>query len=155
LVLDDLYENGVVKSIIASRPGRKWTTEQVKKIIDEAPYPASRAKDLGLVDRVAYRDAMEEEVKKAQNLSDIEVTKDYGKAKADKDDNPLSALMKLMSPPKKSTSKKPKIAVIYAVGPIEHGRGGEGLFGGSVVGSTPMVEAIRQAEKDDTVKAIV
>src|SRR5262249_35902230 len=72
-----------------------------------------------------------------------------------KDDNPLSALMKLMSPPKKSSSKKPKIAVIYAVGAIEHGKGGEGLFGGSVVGSTPMVDAIRQAEKDETVKAIV
>jgi protease-4 len=63
--------------------------------------------------------------------------------------------MKLMSPPKKSSSKKPKIAVIYAVGPIVGGKGGGGMFGGNSVGSTTMVEAIQQANKDETVKAIV
>jgi protease-4 len=63
--------------------------------------------------------------------------------------------MKLMNPPKKVTSKKPKIAVIYAVGGIESGKGGPSLFGGNSIGSKTMVEAIEKADADETVKAIV
>src|SRR5262249_57809723 len=57
--------------------------------------------------------------------------------------------------PKTNASKDPKIAVIYAVGPITTGKSQESLFGAETVGSTTMVEAIRQAEEDGTVKAIV
>ena len=97
LVLDDLYENGVVKAIVASRPAQKWTPEQVKKLIDGAPYTARTAKELGLVDRVAYRESLEEEVKNGIKGEKVEVAREYGKAKSERDDNPLSALMKLMS----------------------------------------------------------
>ena len=82
----------------------------------------------------------------------------YAKEKAEDIDlsNPF-AIFKLLTPPKPKVSKKPKIAVIYAVGEIVTGRGGINPLGGgdSVVGSTTMIEAIREAEKDDTVKAIV
>src|SRR5205085_5955942 len=51
---------------------------------------------------------------------------------------------------------EPKVAVIYAVGAIETGKGGGNpLSGGESVGSTTTVEAIQEAEKDETVKAIV
>ena len=63
--------------------------------------------------------------------------------------------MKLLKPPQITTSTKPKVAVIYAVGPITTGKGGQGLFGGNLVGSTDMIHAIRQADKDSTVKCIV
>jgi protease-4 len=63
-------------------------------------------------------------------------------------------LMKAMTPAKKKSSKKTKLAIVYAVGEIETGKGGAGLFSSSV-GSTTMVEAIREAEDDPTVKAIV
>ena len=56
---------------------------------------------------------------------------------------------------KKKGSDKPKIAVIYAVGEIVTGKSGSGFLGGSSLGSTTMIEAIEQAEKDETVKAIV
>src|SRR5262249_23184059 len=69
--------------------------------------------------------------------------------------NPF-ALLKLFSPPKANVGTKPnRIAVIYAVGPIVSGKGGSSLFGGDVVGSTTMIEAIREADKDPKVKAIV
>jgi protease IV len=46
--------------------------------------------------------------------------------------------------------------VIYAVGGIASGKGGADPFmGGETVGSDTMVAAIRQADKDETVKAIV
>ena len=69
--------------------------------------------------------------------------------------NPLAILSAFGSPRKKPESKKDKIAVIYAVGGIESGKGGGGLFGGESVGSETMVEAFREAEKNPTVKAIV
>lgn len=153
LVLDDLYDNGIVKTMILSRPERKWTPEQVKKIIDGGPYMAKKAMSLGLIDKVEYREELEEQIKKEVEAEVI--AENYGKPKSEIDDNPFSALMKLMNPQKKSTSKKPKIAVIYAVGGIESGKGGPGIMGGNSVGSKTMIEAIQKAEEDETVKAIV
>jgi protease-4 len=155
LVLDDLYENGVVKTIAASRAAKKLTPEQVKEAIDGGPYTAKKALALGLIDKIAYFDEIEAIIKADLKAESLELAKNYGKPKKADDEGPLAMLAKLMNPPKKSSSKKPKIAVIYAVGAIETGKGGGGLFGGSAVGSDTMVAAIRQAEADDTVKAIV
>jgi protease IV len=153
MVIDDLFDNGIVSTMIASRPEKKWTSEQVKKVIDEAPYAGKKALELGLVDRISYRDAFEESILKESNAE--KVAKDFGKAKAEVDENPFTALMKIMNPPKKNKSKKPKIAIIYGVGPIESGSGGPGLMGGSSMGSKTMVKAIQEADEDETVKAIV
>ena len=45
--------------------------------------------------------------------------------------------------------------MIYAVGVINSGKSTQSLFGEASCGSQTMIEAIRQAEKDKTVKAIV
>jgi protease-4 len=155
LVLDDFYENGIVKTIVDSRTASKFTADRVKTIIDEGPYTAKKAATLGLIDKIAYFDTMEGMIKQDLKAEPLSIAKNYGKPKKADEDNPLALLAKLMSPPKKSGSKKPKIAVIYAVGAIESGKGGGGILGGGSVGSTTMIEAIQQAEKDDTVKAIV
>jgi protease IV len=155
LVLDDFFSNGVVQTIVASRPARKFTAEQVRKLIDEGPYTAKKAAELGLLDRITYFDALDGMFKRDLKVDSLKVVKNYGKAKKSDEDNPLALLAKLMSPPKKSGSKKPKIALIYAVGAINTGKSAEGLFGSGSVGSATMVEAIQEAEKDDTVKAIV
>lgn len=155
LVLDDLYENAVVKVIAESRSAAKLSADKVKALIDGGPYTAKKAASLGLIDRITYFDALEGAIKNDLKAESLSLVKNYGKAKKLEDESPLAVLAKLMNPPKKTSSKKPKIALIYAVGAIETGKGGGGLFGGGTVGSTTMVEAIRQAEKDDTVKAIV
>jgi protease IV len=152
LVLDDLYDRGIIQTIVDSRPAQKWDAPRARAIIDEAPYTAKKAKELGLIDHLAYFDGVELLVK-GDLKTDLKMEKDYLKPKAPKLDA-LDMLMKMMSPPKKKSSKKPKVAIIYAVGGIETGKGGPGLFGSSV-GSTTMVEAIREAETDPTVKAIV
>ena len=152
LVLDDLYDRGIVETVVASRPAQKWDAARVKHIIDDAPYTTRKAKELGLVDRVAYFDSAKGLIE-ADVKADLKLEKDYQKPQAPKLDA-LDLLMKMLSPPKKKSSKKTKVAIIYAVGGIETGKGGAGLFSSSV-GSTTMVEAIREAEKDATVKAIV
>ncbi len=155
LVIDDFYENGIVKTIVDSRAAAKFTAERVKSIIDDGPYTAKRAAALGVIDKIAYFDALEGMISQDLKGESLGIAKNYGKPKNANEENPLVLLAKLMSPPKKSGSKKPKIAVIYGVGGIKSGKGGGGIFGGNSIGSTTTVEAIQQAEKDETVKAIV
>jgi protease-4 len=155
-VLDDHFDKDLVDLLIQSRSKQHWTPDQVKKIIDEGPYTAKAASAAGLVDRVAYRDQFEQELKKDLNTERIKISKNYGQAKEEEIDltNPF-AIFKLLKPPKKSTTSGPTIAVIYATGLIVTGKGGEGLLSGETIGSTTMIEAIRQAEDDKNVKAIV
>src|SRR4030088_3022974 len=59
-LLDDLYGRyveGIAKA-------RNKTPDDVKKLIDNAPYSATQAKDAGLIDGAAYHDEVEKELKK-------------------------------------------------------------------------------------------
>lgn len=153
-VIDDFYEKDLVAIIAQSR--KDLSPEKVKKLIDDGPYTAKGAKAAGLVDRIAYADAYRNELKDTLKVERVRILKNYAKAKIEDIDlsNPF-AIFKLLAPPKTITSTKQKVAVIYATGVIVTGKGGESIFGESACGSTTMVEAIRQAEQDDTVKAIV
>jgi protease-4 len=155
-VLDDYYEKSIVERIVRTRAAQKFTAEQVKKLIDEGPFTAKKALAVGLIDRVAYADELPDLAKKTLKAEQVKVVKNYGHEKGEDIDfsNPF-ALFKLLAPPKSSSSKNPKIAVIYATGVITSGRSGMSLLGGESCGSTTMIEAIRQAEADKTVKAIV
>lgn len=154
-LLDDFYEKCIVAVIAEGRPAKKWTPSQVKKLIDEGPYTAKRALELGLVDRLIYPHQFEPAFKKALGAEQVKVVKNYGKDDKKEPDNVFAMLNQLMAPRKPKVSKNPKVAVIYATGSIVTGKGGMSLFGGHSVGSTTMVEAIKQADEDETVKAIV
>jgi protease IV len=156
-LLDDMYDHDYVATVVKSRAAKKFTAEQVKKLIDGAPYAPKKALELGLVDRVAYAEDFREAMKKTLDADKLVVKRNYGKAKGEDLDfsNPFLALLKILKPPQTENSPNPKVAVIYAVGPIMSGKGGESMFGGNVVGSTTMIEAIRTAENDKTVKCIV
>ncbi len=155
-VLDDHFDKDLIGLMVESRPKQKWTADQVKMLIDQGPYTAKAAAAAGLIDQVAYRDQFEKDLKKDYKADHLKVTKNYGQAKEEELDlsNPF-AIFKLLKPPKKSTTSGPTIAVIYATGVIVSGKGGDGLLGGQTMGSTTMIEAIRQAENDKNVKAIV
>ncbi len=160
-VLGDFFDLDYVHSISRSRRGKgkagDLTDERVKKLIDEGPYTAAKAAELGLIDEVAYRDEIMALVKKDLGKKEVTLTQNYGKEKAEDIDlsNPF-AIFKLFAPRKASGgTKKDRIALIYAVGPITTGKGGQSIFGGSVVGSTTMIQAIREADKDPKVRAIV
>ena len=59
-LLDDLYGRyveGIAK-------GRSKSSDDVKKLIDSAPYNAAQAKDAGLIDGALYRDDVEKELKR-------------------------------------------------------------------------------------------
>jgi protease-4 len=154
-MLNDNFDHEIVGAMIAARPRRKWTSKQLNDLIDAGPFTAKKALALGLVDRVAYPDEFEAGFAKDLGLDDVKVERNYGKAKAPADAGLMSLLSAFGSPKKKAESKKDKVAVVYAVGPIETGKGGFSMFGGESVGSETLVEAIREADKNATVKAIV
>ncbi len=158
-LLDDHYDNEIVAAIVAARPARQFTPEQVKGLIDQGPFTAKKAAALGLIDKLQYEDQFEAGLAKELGVDEARILRDYAKAKAADVDfsNPFALLGQLAGSKKPKESKEPKIAVIYAVGGIESGKGGGGnpLTGRDSVGSDTLVAAIRQADKDATVKAIV
>ncbi len=155
-VIDDYFEHNLVERIVHLRAKKNFTAEQVKKLIDEGPYSGRAALKAGLIDRVAYAEKFQDHMKARLAADELKIVENYGKdKKTDIDFSNPFAIFKLLSPPKTKTSTGPKIAVIYAIGPIITGKSQESLFGAETVGSTTMIEAIRQAEEDETVKAIV
>lgn len=155
-VLDDYFEQSMVERIAKSRRGKSLSAEQVKKLIDKGPYAARAAKETGLIDQVAYLDQFQAGLKSTLKVEEVKIRRNYGRTKMEDIDfsNPF-ALFKLLTPPKDRSSKNAKIAVIYATGVIVSGKGGESALGTNSCGSDTMVRAIRQAELDPTVKAIV
>ncbi len=156
-LLDDHFANEIVAAIVKGRPHKKWTAADAKAVIDQGPFTAKKAHELGLVDHLLYDDQLEGHFKKQLKADEVRVQKDYAKAKGAEVDfsNPF-AMLSALSPKTPKASKEPKVAVIYAIGGIASGKGGaDPLMGGETMGSDTMVKAIRQADKDATVKAIV
>jgi protease-4 len=155
-VLDGFYEL-IVSSISESR---KLDLDKVRAIIDRGVLTAAAAKEAGLVDLVAYEDAIPALIKGDDATAEVRLLKGYGKRQLDTDFSGITGMVKMMNllmgveePQRKSTAQK--IALISAVGPIMSGPSSFDLFGESTMGSDTMIKAIRQARDDDTVVAIV
>lgn len=154
-MLDDNFDHEIVAAVST---GRKLPAERVTEVIDGGPYTAKKALALGLVDALQYEDQFEDAVKKEAGEG-AKLVRNYAKAKGQDADfsNPFKLLEALGGSGKKTKeSKEPKIAVVYAVGGIASGKSSvDPLMGGETVGSETLVEAIREAEANPTVKAIV
>jgi protease-4 len=156
-VLDDLYQHALIGGIVHGRAGKNLSADEVRKRIDEGPYTARGALKAGLIDRVAYLDELPRELKGELKAQRVTIDRDYNQAASEglKIGDPFD-LLKMFNPVKAlAMPPKPNIAVIYATGVIVTGKSGQSLLEGHVIGSTMLIEAIRQAEDDETVKAIV
>lgn len=154
-MLDDNFDHEIVEAVAR---GRKLPAARVTELIDGGPYTAKKALALGLVDALQYEDQFEDAVKK-QAGEGAKLVRNYAKQKGQDPDfsNPFKLLEALGGGSKKpKESKNPKIAVVYAVGGIASGKSSvDPLMGGETVGSETLVEAIREADSNETVKAIV
>jgi protease IV len=156
LLVDDTYGQ-MVDTIAADR---KLDRGRVKDLIDEGIFTATEAKAVGLIDRVAYRDQLIDEIKKSLKVDEIKLTENYGKKKLDEDFSGFSGFLKLMqmltgNEPSPTSGKNRKIAVIYVVGEIVDGQGSAGLFTSETIGGDTLIKAIRDAENNPKVVAIV
>jgi protease-4 len=155
-LIDSMYDE-MVTTIVKSRP---LSIAQAKDAIDRGLLTAKRAKELGLIDRVAYPDSLRKELADAYKAEPLVYVKNYGQKEVDTDFSGPMGFFKLMQvmmggPTSTSQTRGKKIAVIYAVGPIMTGESQSDPFGGNVLGSTTIVEALRDANKDKQVVAIV
>ena len=131
----DLFEQYV--QAVAS--GRKKTPEDIRRLVDDGPFLAEDAVRAGLVDDLAYDDQLDAKVRPGAKAGVRLKDDDYTKVGA--------ASIGL--------GGRSRIAVINAYGMINSGRSGIDPLNGAVVGSDTLVEYIRKARKDRSIKAIV
>ena len=133
----DLYEQ-IVSGIAA---GRKKSEADVRQLIEQGPFLAEDALRAGLVDELIYDDQVTEKMRGDEGDEDLDTIDgdDYGRVS-------LTSL---------GLNRGPRIAVIYAVGAIVSGQSGYDPLNGAVVGSESLIEAIRDAREDSSIRAIV
>ena len=139
-LLDDLF-NRYVEAIAKAR-GKSG--EEMRAIIDDAPYNAAKSKEMGLIDGVAYRDELEKELKTKlgyKESDELRIVKSSAYSEVD--------------PESLGLDKGEKIAVIYATGDIGSGQSENSPRGNQSIGSDTLSKAVKDAGDDKTIKAIV
>jgi protease IV len=139
-LLDDFY-NRYVEGVAKSR---KKSPDEIKTLIDNAPYTATQAKDAGLIDAVLYRDEIEKQLKKDLNYNEgdqlhIVRAGDY----------------RQISQESLGLNRGEKIAVVYATGDIVSGKSEFGGEGQETIGSDSLVKTLNEVRDDKSVKAVV
>ncbi|MFF4993305.1 signal peptide peptidase SppA [Streptosporangium saharense] len=133
----------VVEQVVAGvAEGRGLEPAKVRELVDRGPFIGAEAVEAGLVDRLAYRDEVYDEVRKAAGEESLLLyVGRYAKGPiADKIPHPGSQT----------------VALVHGSGPIRLGRSGRSPLGGSeAMGSDTVCAALRAARRDEHVKAVV
>lgn len=139
-LLDDIFNRYV--DTIAKARGK--SPDDMRALIDNAPYTPQKAKEAGLIDGVAYKDEIENELKSKLGY---------------KESDPLrlvkSSDYSRVEPDSLGLDKGERIAIIYATGDIGSGKSENSPTGGQSIGSDTVVKALKDARDDKTIKAIV
>jgi protease-4 len=153
--LDKLVDSLYGQLIANISANRHLDPEQVKRIVDQALIPADEAKIDGLVDHLVDIDGLRDLMgDKLGGKVDLE--HDYGSApKEDVDfSSPFALLSFLTKKPAESTRQS--VGLIYAEGVIVDGSTQASLLSTSdQVGSDDMRSALRLAERDNQIGAVV
>ncbi len=155
-LIDDLFD----QMVITIATDRSLLLAKVQELIDTGLLTATQAKEAGLIDRIAYPDGFRETLAQSYKTERLVYVQNYGKKSVDTDFSGPMGFVKLLQAimggsSSSRRSKDPKIAVVYAVGPIVSGKSERGLFGGETMGSATIVEALKKAGDDKKVVAIV
>ncbi len=131
----DLYDQ-LIRGLADSR---HKSEQEIRDLVDHGPFLPEDAVRAGLVDDVAYEDELDDKVKLSKGRVNFLTDTDYRHV------TPLSL----------GLSRGPRIAIIYAAGIIASGKSSYDSPSGQVVGSETMVEYLRKARADSSIKAIV
>jgi protease IV len=130
----DLYDQ-LIRGIA---DGRKKNEAEVRRLLDEGPFLPEQALRHGLVDELAYEDQVHDKLSNARHARRLE-DDDYARVS-------LSSV---------GLNRGPRIGVIYATGTINSGKSGFDPLNGAIVGSDTLIQYIRQARRDTSLRAIV
>src|SRR5581483_2588672 len=133
----DLYEQ-LVRGI---GEGRHKKDGEVRALLDQGPFLPEDALRAGLIDDVKYEDQVQEALRS--------VRPGTGDRRIDGDDYSRISSTSL------GLNRGARVAVIVASGAITSGRSGFDPVNGETVGSDTLIDYIRQARRDSSVRAIV
>ncbi|MEO7270990.1 MAG: signal peptide peptidase SppA [Vicinamibacterales bacterium] len=132
----DLYEQ-LVRGLA---DGRHKSEEEIRALIDHGPFLPEDAVRAGLVDDLAYEDELDDKVPLTSS-GEVHYL-EQGEYRS-------------ITTSSLGLDRGQRIAVIYAVGLISSGQSSYDSPQGQVVGSDTLVEYLRKARGDRTIKAIV
>jgi protease IV len=120
---------------------RRIEKNKLKGIIDNAPYLADEAKELGLIDEYFYRDELKSYFDENKNLNNLISYSTYS----------------LLRPYEYDWEIEPneKIAIVFATGTIMTGNNGNEFYVGETMGDNTIANAIKSARENSDIKAIV
>ena len=139
-LLDDLFN----RYLTAIAQARHKTPDEVRQLIDDAPYSAAKAKEAGLIDDTVYHDQLEKQLKVQLGYKDSD---QFAPVRA--------ADYREVTPESLGLNKGEKVAVIYATGDIGSGRSENSPSGEQSIGSDTLAKAVTDAAEDKSIKAIV
>jgi protease-4 len=128
------YEQ-LVRAIAEARDKRE---DEVRTLIDQGPFQPVEALRVGLIDEVAYEDELDDLAEPLKGADYLEA-EDYA----------------AVSWSATGVQRRSKVAVINAAGVINSGASGYDPVNGAVLGADSLVEYIRAARADRSIKAIV
>jgi protease-4 len=131
-LLDSVY--GEYARAIGAARGK--SAPEVQAIVDGGPYDGKTALAAGLVDELLYADELRDRLKGSESVSPGRYVKGAGSSSF-------------------AFDRRPRIALVYAVGEIVGGESQGGAFGGQVAGSDTVAAALKQAREDESIRAIV
>lgn len=137
----DEYFSRFANAIATSR---QKDLADVTALIDTAPFTATQAKSVGLVDDTLYREQVDEVFKKRLGYKDDVKLRTIGGGTYR--DVPSDSL---------GLNNGDNVAVIFTSGTINVGKSSSGPLSGNMVGSDTIVKAVNDAAADTTVKAII
>lgn len=118
---------------------RHLTQDEARTLVDRGPFLGKEALAAHLVDGMAYRDEVYDQVKKKGGPG-----------------TELLYLSKYLERAERPHNKGQTIALIYGVGAVTRGKSGyDPIFGGANMGSDTVAAAFRAAVDDKDVKAII
>jgi protease IV len=119
--------------------GRHKSEQEIRTLVDHGPFLPEDAVRAGLVDDLAYEDEIDDKVKLSPGAVRYLQAGEY----------------RHVTPASLGLNRGPRIAVIYASGVIASGESNYDSPSGQVVGADTMVEYLRKARADSSIKAIV
>ncbi len=164
-ILDDAYDQ--ITAAIAA--GRGLAVVEIRDLIDQAPMPAEKAMAAGLVDHIAYEDALSHWLgAKSQEVNAAESTANGHEELGDEDPRLAHPRARLAtwSAARSALLEKPRrpsrkyIGVVSLVGRIGMGASRSSplpipWLGGAVSGERTMSTLLRRAEKDQRLAALI
>lgn len=158
-VMENLVDDIMTAYVLGVSKSTGMEPAKFEATLNDGPFHAAEALKRKLITRTAYLDEFLEEVAKDGEFKLVSVKKYLGAGAEPDLSNPLALWMSLVSMAAKQnvqSSPNPKLALIYAVGPILNDDLPGGLGGSDDrITSGPLLKALKQVRKDQTVKAVV